>query len=656
VRMKFCNQTMTLLGGVSESDPSHKKFKLTMRSGDEIVVHVKAETSCTVLKNLDDVNFDRIPDPENFVGNDIERKMKKYIREGDRVYVQGIMIEKDSLKCFEAGKIILLHFKEKEFLFESNTHWWLSQIKTMGDEWLQDLFGDSGDYQPSDFSRYYRTYLNIYGGKAEKDIQMMATLSRLIYGLSSAYMLLGDTRFLKSAKAGVEFQRTAFRTISHDGQKIIWCHARQRLVDGVKTIVPSTIDFDKETIPLYEQIYALAGLTQYFRVTGDGEVLNDIQRTVKSFNVFYKDDKKNNPKFPGTGGYFSHVDPASLSADDKALGENRLKKNWNSIGDHIPAYLINLILALEPLPQKAESEITEFLKTCNSMLDETTDLIEKKFGDKSCPYVNERFDAEWNPDHAWGWQKNRAIIGHNLKIAWNLTRVANYYLSKDGWEKDAGRIMAFAEKLGKDMKDAGLDLNRGGCFDAVERDRTSGNPIELVWGNHKDFWQQEQGILAYLCLYGYTGNQEYLNLARDMMAWWNVFHLDRENRSIFFRVDDNGDPVIQGRGTAGHDIAGYHAFELNYLAHIYLRCYVDKASEGDADLCLYFRPDESCEFHSINVQPDFIKPKTIEIAGLRVNGKDRKVDPKMFQITVNDEDLGKEFMVLYRLKKEKKDN
>ena len=23
----------------------------------------------------------------------------------------------------------------------------------------------------------------------------------------------------------------------------------------------------------------------------------------------------------------------------------------------------------------------------------------------------------------WGWQQNRAVVGHNLKIAWNLMRI-----------------------------------------------------------------------------------------------------------------------------------------------------------------------------------------------------------------------------------------
>ena len=52
--------------------------------------------------------------------------------------------------------------------------------------------------------------------------------------------------------------------------------------------------------------------------------------------------------------------------------------------------------------------------------------------------MNERFFADWTPDHHWRWQQNRAIVGHNLKIAWNLTRVASYYRSLAAEERRQG--------------------------------------------------------------------------------------------------------------------------------------------------------------------------------------------------------------------------
>ncbi len=83
-------------------------------------------------------------------------------------------------------------------------------------------------------------------------------------------------------------------------------------------ILPSENADDLGTIPLYEQIYALAGLAQYYRITQDWEVLEDIRRTVRMFQDFYRDD----PRFgyTGTGGYFSHIDYATMRPDAEALG------------------------------------------------------------------------------------------------------------------------------------------------------------------------------------------------------------------------------------------------------------------------------------------------------------------------------------------------
>ena len=74
----------------------------------------------------------------------------------------------------------------------------------------------------------------------------------------------------------------------------------------------------------------------------------------------------------------------------------------------------------------------------------------------------------------------------------------------------ANDFLNLAKKLADTMAIYGLDQVRGGCFDVVERQTQSKLPIEFVWGNTKDFWQQEQGILAYLILHGATGEGRYL--------------------------------------------------------------------------------------------------------------------------------------------------
>ena len=59
------------------------------------------------------------------------------------------------------------------------------------------------------------------------------------------------------------------------------------------------------------------------------------------------------------------------------------------------------------------------------MLTYCADMIVEHFPDyENSAFVQEKFHEDWSPGRTWGWQQNRAVVGHNLKIAWNLTRIA----------------------------------------------------------------------------------------------------------------------------------------------------------------------------------------------------------------------------------------
>lgn len=670
-------QADNLLGEVISVDAPGHQFVIQCSSGDTFSVHVGGgagqdggTTDFDVLTNLDRVDRDGVLGAASAT---VEDRIRRHVCAGVLISVEGLR----SGNRVDARRVHTLAYEPRPevkpserftYLFEE-THWWLTQIARMADEWLEDLFNENRNYQVTDFARFYRTNLNITGSPAgfDPDLQECATLSRLIYGLSSAYLLTGTERYLLAAKAAVEYQRETFRTLSHDGEKCVWAFGRRRVVTGSPTgeavlvgsqiIVSSENDDDRGTIPLYEQIYAIAGLAQYYRITLSWEVLEDIRRTMNAFETFYRDP---NPEY---GGYFSHVHPATMSPDTEALGANKLKKNWNSVGDHIPAYLVNVLLALDPVPS-GRSNIQEMEKLrdqCIRMLEETSQLILDRFPDANAaiPYVNERFKRNWEPDHAWGWQRNRAVIGHNLKIAWNLTRCHNYFLWKaheyeeganaqkraQEYRARAGRALALAERLAQAMVKVAIDPTHGGVYDTVEREPRNGQPVEFAWSTTKDFWQQEQGILAYLILQGASAGERrrlYKQLYRQLASFWNLHFLDRDNSGIFFRVTEDGDPFIQGRygQKAGHAIAGYHAYELNYLAHVYIRSYVETAN-AESSFCLHFRPDSTCGQLSINVLPDFVRPGSLAIASIRVNGVKRSnFDPTQFQIPLRPEEVG----------------
>jgi mannose/cellobiose epimerase-like protein (N-acyl-D-glucosamine 2-epimerase family) len=652
--MKQFTLNTTLMGTVTDVKDIDAEFSVRCHSGDEFSVSVGSETQFKFLQNLDDINRDRVPTPEGFSDNPAQ-KVKKYIQRDRLVVLQGVYQENDGEQRFDARTINLLQSHDGEFLFE-DTQWWLTQIARLGDSWLGYLFPNKQTYEINDFA-LYRTNLNIIGLPTDDNIQESATLSRLIYGLSSAYLLTGSERFVSAARAGVQYLRETFRSLSADGKHCFWASAKRKTEYSYELYIRSLSDDDKDAIPLYEQIYALAGLAQYYRITLDWEVLDDIKRTVRTFNDFFLDPESEYGK-NAYGDYFSHLDYVTRSWDSDALAHNKARKNWNSIGDHIPAYLINVILALEPLPDTdhGHEELRKFLDTCKKILKTTSTIIADKFPDPdpNIPFVNERFFRDWKQDQSWRWQQNRAVIGHNLKIAWNMTRVANYYYTaaaesaKENQEEAqeskqlADKLMNLANQLGTSMAKIGVDLFRGGLYDVLERNPKNGLPMEFTWSTTKDFWQQEQAILAYLILYGCSEKgeeekKEYLHLAQEMASFWNLFFLDLDNKGIFFRVTDSGMPVIQGSygNKATHSIAGYHAFELNYLAHVYMSTYVTKKP-----FCLYFKPDKNCRQRSINVLPDFVKPDTLQVSRISIDGTERtNIDPNNFHIELGEQEF-----------------
>jgi mannose/cellobiose epimerase-like protein (N-acyl-D-glucosamine 2-epimerase family) len=657
---------LTVHGQVTELDPkpgvAAAWFDVKTRAGDVFRTWVGPETGYQVITNLDNLDRDRVPDlpGEDRAKNPVLYDFRKYLAAGRDVTVTGVHQENDGQTRFEARAVRLMHAERGRYVFEE-THWWLAQTRQMADRILDHLFDARRSYTIDDFSKFYRTQLGINGQRVDDTMQECAVLSRLTYDLSTAYLMTGNDRYFAAARAAVAYLREAFRSPTHDNRYLFWAYGRRRNVEGERAetlIFASQGPDDVGTIPLYEQIYALAGLVQFYRITQDWEVLEDIRLTLNTFQDFFHDPPSAKAKgFAGTGGYYSHLDPVTMRPDSPHLGPNGRQKNWNSNGDHIPGYLVNLILALDPLPHgNARETLEPILALAVSILEETSAVIVERFPDPELDFVCERFTDQWKQVLDYRWQKNRAVVGHDLKIAWNLTRVA-YYHQMRAWRaratnpvlatasgERAKRCLSLAHRLADRMGEVGLDQLRGGVFDCVERKPQNGMPTEFAWMPTKDFWQQEQGILAYLILQGATepgpDRKRYAALARECSAFWNTFFLDRERQGYFFRVTEDGLPILEGEygRKSGHAI-GYHAFELAYLAHTYTRVFCDVG--GDPTFSLHFRVKAGKALTSVNVLPDFLPPDSVTIARIIANGVDVTDERKPenlndFQISIAD--------------------
>lgn len=564
-----------IAGYVTEYDKDSDVFGLKTSDGREFKVKISPMAYAKVIQNFDE----GYPDATG--------SMKSMLTNGRFLFVYGVFYPDNNL--FDAKQIVFAGRKKDEYVFEKSD-WWVKQVKSLGNFYLKAQFG-TGEYN----YRNYRTSLNLTGIRSEISFrQETDTISRLVYGFASAFLMTGEDKFLTAAEKGTEYLREHMRFVDEDEGIVYWYHGIDVKGDKEDKIFASEFGDDYYAIPAYEQIYALAGPIQTYRCTGDPRIMDDTEKTIKLFNDFFLDKGED-------GGYFSHLDPFTLDPESDALGHNKARKNWNSVGDHAPAYLINLWLAT------GKQEYAD-------MLEYTFDTIEARFPDyENSPFVQERFYKDWSADTTWGWQQNRAVVGHNLKISWNLMRM-NSLKSKD-------KYVDFAKKIADIMPDAGSDRQRGGWYDVVERLLGKGeSKHRFVWHDRKAWWQQEQSILAYYILTGCLGDKEYHRLAREASAFYNAWFLDIEDGGVYFNVLANGIPYLAGgneRGKGSHSMSGYHSFELCYLAAVYTNLLVMKQP-----MDFYFKPmPGGFPDNILRVSPDILPPGSVKIGSCEIEGE-----------------------------------
>ena len=578
--MKFMNTinfplSDSIAGYVTYFDSDKDTFGLKTSSGNEYDCALSPMSYAKLIQNLDE------PYP------DATGAMRSLLTEGCYLYTYGIFYPDEP--TFAAKQIVFVGRGEDDYKFEKQD-WWIEQIDSLVGFYVKAQFGNGA----IDYSNY-RTSLSLSGDRSEVNFrQETDTISRLVYGMATAYMMTGEDRFCEAAEKGVEYLQDHMRFIDRDENIVYWYHGIDVKGAREQKIFTSEFGDDYDAIPAYEQIYALAGLVQTYRITGNPDILEDTEKTISLFDKFFLDKGEH-------GGYYSHIDPITLSPHSDSLGANKAKKNWNSVGDHAPAYLINLWLAT------GEQKYAE-------MLEYTFDTIVARFPDyQHSPFVQERFNEDWSHDLTWGWQQNRAVVGHNLKIAWNLMRM-NSLLSKTEYTDLASKIASI-------MPQVGSDRQRGGWYDVVERVVEDSQTVHrFVWHDRKAWWQQEQAILAYLILAGVEGKKEYLQLAREAAAFYNAWFLDIEDGGVYFNVLANGIPYLSHgneRSKGSHSMSGYHSTELCYLAAVYTNLLITKQP-----MDFYFKPlPNGFPDRVLRVAPDILPPGSIEIGKCEIDGE-----------------------------------
>jgi mannose/cellobiose epimerase-like protein (N-acyl-D-glucosamine 2-epimerase family) len=566
----------TIAGYVTVADAANGTFSLKTPDGRLFDVKITQATFGEFAHNLGESYSDAMGQLSSLLVPD------QYL------FAYGVFYPEDGGHKFEAKHLVFTGKKPGDYVFEQQD-WWIKQTAQLADFYIKAQF-EGG---PIDFDKY-RTNLFLDGRKLGSTLQETDTISRTVYGFATAYLLTGEDRFLEAAEKGTQYLREKICKRDRENEDIVyWLHGIDRQPEGPKDVLGSLFGDDWGAMPAYEQIYALAGPIQTYRITGDPGIKADADKTINLFNKYYLD------KTP-TGGYYSHITTDTFDPKAESLGHNQARKNWNSVGDHAPAYLINLYLAT------GDSKYADFLEL-------TFDTIAERFPAKDgSPFVQEKFYDDWSADKTWGWQQDRAVVGHDLKIAWNLMRM-NSLRPKDGYVK-------LATQLADAMPKVGMDRQRGGWYDVMERHVAPGETYHrLAFHDRKAWWQQEQGILAYLILTGCLKRDDYRKLARESAAFYNAWILDTDSGAVYFNVLANGLPYLLGneRNKGSHSMGAYHSTELCYLAAVYTNLLITKQP-----MDFYFKPKPNGFPDGIlRVSPDILPPGSVKISAVWINGE-----------------------------------
>tara|TARA_B000000532_G_scaffold244130_1_gene242555 strand:+ start:63 stop:1892 length:1830 start_codon:yes stop_codon:yes gene_type:complete len=567
-------------GYVTSYNEDEKLIGIKTSDGREFEAKLTGNTYAKLSQNLGEDWPDR------------SGELHKLLVPGQMIFVYGTFFPENKVK-FEVNYIVFAGDGKDQYRYADEPGWWIKQIDQIASSYCKWQF--NAPTQDIDYCNY-RTIINLTGGKEQEDyLQETDTISRMVYGMACAYMLTGKDLYLDAAEKGTEYLRDKMRFTDTDTGLIYWYHGQKVCSGGEEQkLLVSEFGDDYDCIPAYEQIYALAGPVQTYRITGDPQILHDAEKTVDLFDECFKDNEK--------GGYYSHIHAVTLSAHEASLGRNQAKKNWNSVGDHAPAYLINLWLATGE-------------ERYRTMLEDTFDTITSHFPDyEESPFVQEKFFDDWSKDQTWGWQQNRAVVGHNLKIAWNLMR---FYA-----EMGKDKYIDIAKKIASLMPKVGYDSQRFGWYDVVERVLGKDEKYHrYAWHDRKAWWQQEQGILAYLILQGHMpDNQEYKKYAEESAAFYNAFFLDNNDGGVYFNVLANGVPYLVGteRYKGSHSMSAYQSTELCFLSTIYIDLMIKKRP-----LNLYFKPmPNGFKDRLLRVAPDILPKDSLYISKCEIDGKE----------------------------------
>ncbi|OZC02707.1 AGE family epimerase/isomerase [Rubricoccus marinus] len=450
-------------------------------------------------------------------------------------------------------------------------------LRTNAEFWLDDAWDTSRGGFYTNVARDGR--VNFSWG-SDKNV---LTQSRNTFAFVRAFQLTGEERFLDAARSALDFQYAHGWDATNGG----WYE---------KLGPTGTVQGANSDKTSFIQHYAVLGPLAMWEATGNP---TDRQWTLDglAWNDAHLWDSRT-----GLEGYFDRV---------RRDGSSGTGKGFNATVDAFTTHAF----ALNALEGSADTR-----QRLNDLVANVQDRLLPTMDDGVIGFA-EQYSTDWNVLSGAGDQR-RTIMGHVLKTAWVLARYAEV--------TGETQPLADAQMLADHVLARGYDHEFGGPY--KDYDRFTGEM--LLYGlqdSTKAWWQMEQAVTAGLELYRQTGEERWVEMADETMAFFMDHFQDATFGEVYADVTRDGRTIPQwGNLFKGDNYkAAYHSAELAYLAHLYATLYV----HGEP-ATVYYRFDAAPALRTIPLNPIDAGPDGLRLASATLGGQPLAVDAIARTVTI----------------------
>lgn len=323
-------------------------------------------------------------------------------------------------------------------------------------------------------------------GDADKGLVLNA---RILWTFASAYRVYKDEAYLRMAARAYEELDRKFRDRTNGG--LYW------MIDASGKPVQ-----DKKQV--YGQAFAIYALSEYYRAAGFGPALVWAKELYLLLEKHAYD--------PAHRGYIEALaadwtQTGDLSLSGKDLNE---RKSMNTHLHVLEAYT-NLYRVWQP-------------EGLRMKLADLIDIHLDKIVDASSHHFLLFFDDEWVS------KSEHVSYGHDIEGSWLLCEAADVL----GDEARIARVRKEALAMADATIAEGIDAD-GGVFNEADG--------HGHLDDSKDWWPQAEAMVGFLNAYQLTGDEAYIEAARNSWTFIKSFIRDAENGEWHWQVTREGVPV-----------------------------------------------------------------------------------------------------------------